>query len=1170
MTAKLFIQTFNHAITQSQNHSAPMDTRNYFNSPFPVGTSEFWEWNSETKKIWISQKTKDSGAFDSNHISLAELKSRLHRQTVGEILNILNKSAKNHQDTFHVKVKLIKINGLGGLTMEISGNLIKDKSLKKVVGKFLITKNGSEWNAHTKGVSEMLIEISKHLVSAEVFNIDKNINQCLEKFGKVFSANTIFIHDIYDDKIKSFYNWNDANQNNTLINQFIPEDSFGEEEYLILPGENNTTCIISNLAFNAYQGKYLVAYVKEYEETIRTHILFFTKIIGGALRRKEMEYALKRKQDVLHVSQEITKTASWELNMESNELIGSSLFYDLLQWNSHSKFFVENFKSYLADRDYSKLACAFELSKEGKSCRLSIKFATEDWEKAMHVCIVPFKNLHNEIQGIRGTIQDVTNIHSKSIKIEKKGQEFESLLAASPIPMVTINADQKFTKFNQQFIETFEYSEDELLTMSFPDITHPDDLEEWQDITNNMRQVTSNSMVINKRYITKYGKTIYSNTSIQGIYNKLGQFIGSVSIINNITDLKVYEHKLFRNNRLLTQTLDALKHTSDLLRQEQINLKEAQRIANIGSWERNLTEDISTWSDQMYEIYEVSRSHFIPSRKNSLQLCHEDDRNRVKNIIRNAYSTFEPVTFDNRIVTGLGKTKHVRSSLEFILSPEGEPFQVIGTCLDITKDIEREEEQQKTRHMLKRAHKIAKLGSWEWDRTSGKLEVSDNLKTIFELPQNNDKIDPLAFVEAVHPLEYDNVLGKLQQFISTPMSISQFEYKIKTPSGIEKHILFKSDPPKEHVDTNILFGTVQDITEQRQVEQAYIESETNFRQLSENTLAGIFIIQDDVAIYANRAILSMLGHSFNSLKNIPFYQLIHKNDRQQYLTKYNSIKHKTGATLQEDIRLITKGGEIVYTSFIVNVVELEGKSAVLGACFDNTELIKTNRKLKEENNRSQRFHLQLISSQINPHFIFNSLNSIQYYILDKNTVPALDFLAKFSMLIRKALYNSRHFYISFEEELEFLNLYLDLEKNRFNDKFNYELNVDEELEMNDYYVPPMLLQPYIENSIIHGIGNKENGQGLLKIEFTHEEDYISCIITDNGIGRAQAQKLKQARAQNAKHTSMGTDLTNTRLQLLNQLEDGNFSSKFSDVLDQSNNIAGTQVKVRFPTHLGLD
>ncbi len=179
--------------------------------------------------------------------------------------------------------------------------------------------------------------------------------------------------------------------------------------------------------------------------------------------------------------------------------------------------------------------------------------------------------------------------------------------------------------------------------------------------------------------------------------------------------------------------------------------------------------------------------------------------------------------------------------------------------------------------------------------------------------------------------------------------------------------------------------------------------------------------------------------------------------------------------------------------------------------------------------RQVELELSALRSQMNPHFIFNSLNSIQYYILQKEPKAAYTYLTKFSALMRMILQNSRQRYITLNAEKEWLLLYLELEKLRMENELEYSITIDDDINANGIMVPTMLVQPYVENAIIHGLLPKEKDRQL-HVRFTLLNNFLHCEIEDNGIGRKESEILNAKR--NKKHTSSGMKITQERLEIL--------------------------------------
>jgi hypothetical protein len=205
--------------------------------------------------------------------------------------------------------------------------------------------------------------------------------------------------------------------------------------------------------------------------------------------------------------------------------------------------------------------------------------------------------------------------------------------------------------------------------------------------------------------------------------------------------------------------------------------------------------------------------------------------------------------------------------------------------------------------------------------------------------------------------------------------------------------------------------------------------------------------------------------------------------------------------------------------------------------------------------------IKALRAQMNPHFIFNCMNTIDAYILRKRFLEASDYLQKFSKLIRKILENSENQTISIEQEIQTLKLYIELEQERFSDSFSYVLDIQPELQENDYQIPSLVLQPFVENAILHGIRHLTERRGeivvrLHKIEVKDKEPILHCQIQDNGIGRKASGIINQQRQAN--HKSMGVNVTLERISTYQAIYGNRMETTISDLE------VGTLVEIKLP------
>ena len=206
---------------------------------------------------------------------------------------------------------------------------------------------------------------------------------------------------------------------------------------------------------------------------------------------------------------------------------------------------------------------------------------------------------------------------------------------------------------------------------------------------------------------------------------------------------------------------------------------------------------------------------------------------------------------------------------------------------------------------------------------------------------------------------------------------------------------------------------------------------------------------------------------------------------------------------------------------------------------------------------------QSLRQQMNPHFIFNTLNSIQLYILEKDTISSHRYLTKFARLMRMTLDNSQSPTIKLRDEIDALRLYLELEALRLEGKFSFDISVVSELLL-DFEVPTLLIQPFVENAIWHGIMLKDNQSGIVKISITENKRYIFCAIHDDGIGRKAAEEIRKAKM--SEHKSHGLQITSQRIDLLNSLYPERFEIKYEDLCDGFGKATGTRVTISIPKY----
>jgi len=205
--------------------------------------------------------------------------------------------------------------------------------------------------------------------------------------------------------------------------------------------------------------------------------------------------------------------------------------------------------------------------------------------------------------------------------------------------------------------------------------------------------------------------------------------------------------------------------------------------------------------------------------------------------------------------------------------------------------------------------------------------------------------------------------------------------------------------------------------------------------------------------------------------------------------------------------------------------------------------------------------MKALRAQMNPHFIFNCMNSIYHFMGKNDMEQASKYLIKFSKLIRSILENSLHQEVSLKEDLEALELYIQLEQMRLDNKFSYDIKIQTGLNIDNLYVPPLIMQPFVENSIWHGLSEKPSG-GLISIEILKEDDMLKYILEDNGSNVIKPSDLPEI--EKLKKSSIGIAATKERLDLVNRKNNSHANYMVIDLMDEKNKYCGKRIELKFP------
>ena len=329
----------------------------------------------------------------------------------------------------------------------------------------------------------------------------------------------------------------------------------------------------------------------------------------------------------------------------------------------------------------------------------------------------------------------------------------------------------------------------------------------------------------------------------------------------------------------------------------------------------------------------------------------------------------------------------------------------------------------------------------------------------------------------------------------------------------------------------------------------------------------------------NNIRFQFVGISFRSGDDITYTYMLEGLDKNWQQTKERILNYPTlesgdytlllyatnkfgvvSKTFQIKFTIATPFWETIWFRGLIAIIVIAAIYFFLKRRFDKAKKAQAEKAyVKQQLASMEQLALQ---AQMNPHFIFNCLNSIQQFTMHDDKEKANKYLTDFAVLVRTTLDNSGKKNITIAEEALYLGRYLELEQLRFGDSFTYDITIDESVDRDFTKMPAMLLQPYVENSLRHGIRLKKEGKGNVKVVFCEEDNYLICSVKDNGVGRAASAKVKTG--QHIEYQSRGMELTAKRIELLNTEVTHKASVTIIDLIDDNNIALGTEVVLKIP------
>lgn len=384
------------------------------------------------------------------------------------------------------------------------------------------------------------------------------------------------------------------------------------------------------------------------------------------------------------------------------------------------------------------------------------------------------------------------------------------------------------------------------------------------------------------------------------------------------------------------------------------------------------------------------------------------------------------------------------------------------------------------------------------------------------------------------------------------------DFSIKSLSlGVSDYLV------KEDINVSLLYKSILYAIERKKTFLALEASEKRYSDLFHLSPQPKMVYSQDskTFVQVNQAAVKKYGYSKEEFLQMTFVEMGEEIEGLRLMELLNCDESTQEIAFLGRFKHFKKSREAIEVEIYCNQIMMNHAICKSIIVFDITDKIQVIDSLQLEKRQSARFQSQLLSSQLTPHFIFNTLNSFQYYILKGEIKDSIQNIAGFSQLMRQVLENSDSPYISFYDEITFVNNYIKISKKRINQTLDFSIQVPDDFNLRSQFIPPMLLQPYIENAIIHGFSNT-NYPCKLIIDIGLSDGLVSCKIKDNGVGRKVAQSNK-SRVVDSYKKSMAMGINNKRIELLNEFSNRNFKVEILDCYDDRKKPIGTEVIISF-------
>ncbi|WP_162628203.1 PAS domain S-box protein [Arcticibacterium luteifluviistationis] len=768
----------------------------------------------------------------------------------------------------------------------------------------------------------------------------------------------------------------------------------------------------------------------------------------------------------------------------------------------------------------------------------------------------PLRNVKNEITGVIGIAEDITE-RTHIEELLKESEEQFKFISENTSDGITVMQGgvltyyspscEKISGFN--YHEMLEFSERDLLSF-----IHPEDRAEVLALGRKAIVEKRKSLVVKHRVRHKSGDYYWREDAINLIYNAAGEHAGTIVIIRDISASVDSEFKLKENEHLLSEILHSLTEAV---------------------WAMDFAAYKLTFVSKSFEnLFGYSFEEWREKPEMWMDVIHKDDRHFIETVL-NDVKNKEFHTYTLRVYDKEGNIRWVENRGNIILDELGRPKVILGMSVDITDKVialkKLEKSEKRLSVILNSLDEIVwavKLPSRE------PLFISDSFETVFGISSQKWHDDYGVWLEYATEESKEEGRKMINDLFSTGYSkgflqIRDANNNLKSLKCLAKYVF------DENGERDMMLGISLDITEQVESQNKLKNSERRLVDILNSLDEAVWAasIPESEPLFVSKSFEEFYGFNLEEWKKdwLLWEAAVHPDDKHLIANFREKIFNYE--TVSGTCRIVSREGKERWVYNLAKTVRDENGEPymVLGIAVDVTAKKESERELGEVKNKALKaemamaeLELKTLQMQMNPHFIFNSLNSIQSFILKNDVISTNDYLTKFARLIRSFLDSSRSVKIRLREEIKLLQLYVEMEQMRFADKFDFKINVGPDVDTL-VEVPSMMLQPFVENAINHGIRYKQE-KGLLAITFENQGDSLLCKIEDDGVGADRANEILDKT--NKGYISQGLKITAERLMTYNAIHKSHITYDVSNLNDKSGvKDVGTSVKVSFPLNI---